>query len=173
MRTLVLGGARSGKSAFGESLLDPRQPVRYAATARPVDTEMTERIRLHQSRRPPGWELVEIGADPAPAFADLPHGAQLLIDGLTLWLAGAMENGHPEKSFDGLIARMRRVPDLIVVSDEVGGGIIPDNPAARRFRDLAGELHQQVAVACDRVILVTAGLPMVLKGPPLERDPGW
>jgi len=168
VRTLILGGARSGKSAFAESLLSGPKPVRYLATARPVDAEMAERIRRHRARRPAGWEVVEVDGDLSGAIAATPAGHRLLIDGLTLWLATLLEgDGPPGRPADGwadaVLASLQQAPDAVIVSEEVGGGIVPDNALARRFRDLAGELNQRVAAACDRVVLVTAGIPVEIK----------
>lgn len=166
MRTLVLGGARSGKSAYAESLLAGAAPVRYVATAWPVDEEMAERIRRHRERRPPTWELVEVAENLEPALSGLPEEGHLFIDGLTLWLASVLETvddvpGRVRAAVD----RIARLSNVVIVSEEVGGGIVPAHAAARRFRDLAGELNQRVAEVCDRVVLVTAGLPLELKRP--------
>jgi adenosylcobinamide kinase/adenosylcobinamide-phosphate guanylyltransferase len=166
VRTLVLGGARSGKSAFAESLVRGPGPVRYVATARPVDAEMAERIRRHRARRPEGWEVVEAGTDLAGALAGIPAGGRVLIDGLTLWLADLLERApDPAGPLEAALKELERVPDAIVVSEEVGGGIVPASALARRFRDLAGELNQRVAALCGRVFLVTAGIPIEIKGP--------
>jgi adenosylcobinamide kinase/adenosylcobinamide-phosphate guanylyltransferase len=169
LRTLVLGGTRSGKSAYAESLLDPKAPVRYLATLRvddtdPGDSEMAERIRRHRERRPDHWRVVTTGADLAPALHGVADGEQVLLDGLTLWLADVLgTDAEPTEAINAAVAALLQVPDLIVVSDEVGGGLVPENPLARRFRDLAGEMHQKLAAGFDRVVLVTAGLPLELK----------
>jgi adenosylcobinamide kinase/adenosylcobinamide-phosphate guanylyltransferase len=164
VRTLVLGGARSGKSAFAESLVTGPGPVRYVATARPGDAEMAARIRRHRARRPPAWEVVEVDRDLAGAIAATPAGHRLLIDGLTLWLATVLEGPpDPKADIDGVVERLGSVPEAVVVSEEVGGGIVPANALARRFRDAAGELNQRLAALCERVFLVTAGIPMEIK----------
>lgn len=165
MRTLVLGGARSGKSAFAESLVTGPGPVRYVATARPVDAEMAERIRRHRARRPGAWEVVEAGPDLAAAIAATPAGSRLLVDGLTLWLADLLERAPDVTDpVEAALKELQNAPHAVVVSEEVGGGLVPEGAPARRFRDLAGELNQRVAAACDRVFLVTAGIPLALKG---------
>jgi adenosylcobinamide kinase/adenosylcobinamide-phosphate guanylyltransferase len=142
--------------------------VRYLATARatthPIDDEMAERIHRHRERRPRTWEVVEVDGDLAGAIADTPPGHRLMIDGLTLWLAGLLTgDGLPDGWADAVLDRLAKVDEAVIVSEEVGGGIVPDNPLARRFRDLAGELNQRVAAACDRVVLVTAGIPLEIK----------
>jgi adenosylcobinamide kinase/adenosylcobinamide-phosphate guanylyltransferase len=165
VRTLVLGGARSGKSAFAESLVTGPGAVRYVATARPMDAEMAERIRRHRARRPASWEVVEPGPDLAAAIAATPAGSRLLIDGLTLWLADLLER-IPDVSdpVEAALKELQSAPHAVVVSDDVGGGLVPEGALARRFRDLAGELNQRVAAACDRVYWVTAGIPVPIKG---------
>lgn len=164
MRTLVLGGVRSGKSAWAESLFAERPQVRYVATARASDAQMAERIRLHRERRNARWEVVEVTCDLAAAVATVPAESALFIDGLTLWLASLMESdGDIETEIDRALGQLARVPELVIVSEEVGGGLVPTEPLARRFQDLAGELNQKVAALSDRVVLVTAGIPMELK----------
>lgn len=168
MRTLVLGGARSGKSAFAEALLADAAPVRYVATARPMDAEMAERIRLHRERRPAHWQVTEVEDDLAAAVTDSrAHHSDhwLLVDGLTLWLATVLErHADPRPKLDAALEALSSHPRVIVVSEEVGGGIVPADPFTRRYRDLAGEFNQQLATVCDQVVLVTAGLPLALKG---------
>lgn len=168
MRTLVLGGARSGKSAFAESLVGRARgagAVRYLATARPVDAEMAERIRRHRARRPEGWEVVEVGSDLAGVVAAAP-GPTLLLDGLTLWLATLLEaGGDPMGPVEAALKALEAAPAWVVVSEEVGGGLVPVNALARRFRDLAGEVNQRVAAISDTVYLVTAGIPQRIKAP--------
>jgi adenosylcobinamide kinase/adenosylcobinamide-phosphate guanylyltransferase len=166
MRTLVLGGARSGKSAYAESLLAGPRPVRYVATlhAAGPDPETAARIRRHRARRPASWEVVEAGADLAAVLAATPPGHRLLVDGLTLWLAALLDRDPaPEAAFGPVLDRLKAAPEVVVVSEEVGGGIVPPDPLARRYVDLAGALNQRVAALCDRVVLVAAGLPLELK----------
>jgi len=168
VRTLVLGGARSGKSAFAESLVAPAAgagPVRYLATARPVDAEMAERIRRHRARRPEGWKVVEVGSDLAGALA-APQGGAVMVDGLTLWLATVLEGADdPMGPVEAALKALEAAPRWVVVSEEVGGGLVPVNALGRRFRDLAGEVNQRVARLSDTVYLVTAGIPQKIKAP--------
>ena len=165
--TLVLGGARSGKSAYAERLIGDRGL--YLATAEAGDDEMAERIRAHRERRGAGWETVEEPLDLAGALeqhagADRP----VLIDCLTLWLSNLMADGRDvEAETRTLIERLGAMPcPLVLVSNEVGLGLVPATPLGRAFRDNAGRLNQRVAAAADRVIFVAAGLPMTLKDKP-------
>lgn len=162
MITLVLGGARSGKSAYAESLFGAGGV--YIATAQVLDAEMKERVTLHQSRRGQNWQTVEAPIDLAQALCD--HQGPALVDCLTLWtsnlLLGERDAGQ---EIDGVIEALgKRKGDCVLVANEVGLGIVPDNALARRFRDLAGIVNQKVAAAADRVVFVAAGLPLVLKG---------
>jgi adenosylcobinamide kinase/adenosylcobinamide-phosphate guanylyltransferase len=165
--TLVLGGARSGKSRHAEGLVD-RHPGRrvYLATAEILDSEMAERVKLHRDRRDGDWKTVEEPLELAAALkAETEQGAAVLVDCLTLWLGNLMgrERDVPAE-IDGLIAAIGQFGGPVVfVSNEVGLGIVPDNALARRFRDHAGILHQRLAEKADRVIFVAAGLPLQLK----------
>jgi adenosylcobinamide kinase/adenosylcobinamide-phosphate guanylyltransferase len=165
--TLVLGGARSGKSRYAESLITAQpSPWVYVATAQAGDAEMAERIAVHQSRRRSGWQTVEAPHDLALALEAAPANAPVLVDCLTLWLSNRMladadidaETGRLEEALD------RRAGPLVLVSNEVGFGIVPDNALARRFRDLQGRLNQRIAARADRVALLIAGLPLIVKG---------
>lgn len=166
--TLVLGGARSGKSRYAEWLIETFPPPWvYVATAEARDTEMAERIADHKRRRDGRWQTVEAPHALAEAVAAVPPGGSLLIDCLTLWLANLMESG-PD-----IEARTRALKDVlaqrsgptVVVSNEVGLGIVPDNALARRFRDLQGRLNQDLAAAAIRVVMMVAGVPVVVKSP--------
>jgi adenosylcobinamide kinase/adenosylcobinamide-phosphate guanylyltransferase len=165
---LVLGGARSGKSLFGERLVTDsgHSPV-YVATAEPRDAEMTERIAAHQARRGPAWRIVE---EPHALEAALAREAApdraVLVDCLTLWLSNLMEaEADIAARTNALCEMLPRVSGLVVlVSNEIGLGLVPDNPLGRAFRDAQGRLNQKVAAAVDRVVFVAAGLPLVLKG---------
>jgi adenosylcobinamide kinase/adenosylcobinamide-phosphate guanylyltransferase len=163
--TLVLGGARSGKSAYAERLLarHPRARV-YLATAEPGDGEMAERIRRHRERRGAGWSTIEVPLDLPEAIRAEPRA--LLVDCLTLWLSNLMAAGRdPDAAGEQLCAAIRRPGGpVVLVSNEVGWGIVPENALARAFRDHAGRLNQRVAAAADRVLFVAAGLPLALKG---------
>ena len=159
--TFVLGGARSGKSRHAEALLTAQPPPwRYVSTGQAFDSEMAERIAAHQAQRLPGWET-------AAAPLDLPGGLDtplpVLVDCLTLWVSNLLLAGR-EPDWPALAAALdARSAATVLVANEVGLGIVPDNALARRFRDLAGVLNQAVAARADRVVLVTAGLPLVLK----------
>jgi len=165
--TLVLGGARSGKSRYAEGLVD-RHPGRrtYLATAEALDAEMAERVKAHRARRDSDWKTVEEPLDLAQALkAETGQGAAVLVDCLTLWLGNLLgKERDVAAEIEGLIAAVGQFGGPVVfVSNEVGLGIVPDNALARRFRDLAGSLHQRLAEKADRVVFVVAGLPMNLK----------
>lgn len=166
--TLILGGARSGKSALAERLITAYggAPV-YVATATAGDAEMAARIQAHQSRRGATWRTVEEPLDLAGVIArESTPQSPLLVDCLTLWITNMLiDNIDIEHETARLIAALgeRRGP-IVLVSNEVGQGIVPDNALARRFRDEAGRLHQRVAAAADRVLFVVAGLAQTLKG---------
>ena len=171
MKELILGGARSGKSAFAQRrAIASGLEVVYLATAQAGDAEMAERIARHRAARPGDWGLVE---EPlALAAALCVHAAPnrcLLVDCLTLWLSNLLDAGDDRLDAETR-ALLNTLPDLpgqvLLVSNEVGQGIVPVNPLARRFRDEAGRLHQAVARLCDRVTLVVAGLPLTLKDCP-------
>lgn len=165
--TLVLGGARSGKSAYALSCVEgERGPWIYLATAEPGDKEMAARIAKHRLRRGAHWTTVEEPLDLAGALARVagPDGA-ILVDCLTLWLSNLMAAGRNiEGESRRLAETLPSVPGRVVfVSNEVGLGIVPANAEARAFRDHAGRLHQMIAEAADRVVFMAAGLPMVVK----------
>jgi adenosylcobinamide kinase/adenosylcobinamide-phosphate guanylyltransferase len=165
--TLVLGGARSGKSRYAEQVaMSSRPPWIYLATAESFDDEMATRIAEHKSRRSPDWQTIDAPLDLAGALAALPRSATVLIDCLTLWLSNAM---LADRDIDAEIQRLEAAVlahkgPLVLVSNEVGSGIVPENALARRFRDFQGLLNQRVAARADRVVLVVAGLPMIVKG---------
>lgn len=165
---LVLGGARSGKSAYGERLVaESGLDAVYIATAQPGDAEMAERIAEHRRRRGPAWRTVE---EPEALEARLGEvageGRAVLVDCLTLWLSNLMLAGADAVSRTESVCRTARtLPGLVIfVSNEVGLGLVPETPLGRRFRDAQGRLNQAVAAAADRVVFVAAGLPLVLKG---------
>jgi adenosylcobinamide kinase/adenosylcobinamide-phosphate guanylyltransferase len=164
--TLVLGGTRSGKSAYAESLLARHPAPVYLATAQPGDGEMEARIRHHRDRRHRGWTTVEEPLDLAVALAvHARRGNAVLVDCLTLWLSNLMGNGNDVAAeIERLAMTLPAVPaPVVLVANEVGLGIVPDNAAARAFRDHAGRLNQRLAALCQRVVFVAAGLPMTLK----------
>jgi adenosylcobinamide kinase/adenosylcobinamide-phosphate guanylyltransferase len=168
--TLVLGGARSGKSSYAEQLAEggPGACV-YLATATAGDAEMAARIARHQQRRGARWRTVEAPLDLASALsASATAEAVVLVDCLTLWLSNILfEELDVENECEKLIETLPGLAGpVILVSNEVGLGIVPDNALARRFRDDAGRLNQAVAAAAQSVVFVAAGLPLVLKPAP-------
>ena len=165
--TLVLGGARSGKSAYAERLIEALPPPwLYVATAEAWDDEMRARIVQHRARRPAGWETREAPRDLAGLLAGPATGRPVLVDCLTLWLTNVLlaELDLAAETATLVEACARHPGPLVLVSNEVGLSIVPDNALARRFRDEAGRLHQRLAALADRVVLTVAGLPLVVKG---------
>jgi adenosylcobinamide kinase / adenosylcobinamide-phosphate guanylyltransferase len=167
--TLVLGGARSGKSSYAESLVLGRgERTVYLATSEALDGEMSERVRRHRERRDARWQMIEEPLDLVSALQGAARAdTHILVDCLTLGLSNLM---HAERDIEaevaGLVAALPNLPGTVVfVSNEVGLGIVPDNALARRFRDHAGLLHQAVAGVADTVVFVVAGLPMFFKSP--------
>lgn len=164
--TFVLGGARSGKSMHAETLVTAYAgPWAYIATAQAYDDEMRRRIVEHCSRRGEGWETIEAPRDLAGALEQIPDGRPVLVDCLTLWLTNHMLGESDVAIQCARLAEILSRPrgPWVVVSNEVGLGIVPDNALARRFRDAAGRLNQQVAAASDTVVMMVAGLPMKVK----------
>lgn len=164
--TLVIGGARSGKSAWAEGLATAAgRPRLYLATAQPFDDEMAARIAHHRAGRQ-GWTTVETPHDLAAALAAVPADAVALVDCATLWLSNRMLAGADlAAEIPALLAALAACPaPVIVVTNEVGLSIVPDNALARRFRDEQGRLNQRMAAAADLVVALWAGLPLVLKG---------
>ena len=160
--TLILGGARSGKTARALALAAP--PRAYVATARPGDGEMAERIAAHKAEPGDYWDLIETETDLVGSIRGA-DGRTLLIDCLTLWLSNLMHREQdPEAETDGLIEALAaaRAP-VVLVSNEIGLGLVPMEPLSRRFRDAQGRLNQRVAAAATRVEFVAAGLPLRLK----------
>ncbi|MEU2040622.1 bifunctional adenosylcobinamide kinase/adenosylcobinamide-phosphate guanylyltransferase [Nocardia niwae] len=173
--TLVLGGARSGKSAYAEDIaIRSGGPVRYLATAvpDPADHDFAERIAGHRSRRPAGWSTVE-SADPAVILTDpTPTPVLTLIDDIGTWLTARIDardawdapRGTVSPDTDALVAAVAAYSgDLVIVSPEVGMGVIPATRSGRLFRDEIGTLNQRLAQVCDEAFLVVAGLPVRLK----------
>jgi adenosylcobinamide kinase / adenosylcobinamide-phosphate guanylyltransferase len=165
--TLVLGGARSGKSRYAESLITALpSPWIYLATAEARDAEMAERIARHRAERGERWETIEVPHHLAQAVTTAPPTNPLLIDCLTLWLSNRVladaDVASDTRELESALAR--RPGPIVLVSNEVGSGIVPDNALARRFRDLQGQLNQSIAARADRVVLLVAGLPLIVKG---------
>jgi len=164
--TLLLGGARSGKSVHAEKLVAALPaPWAYIATAEAYDDEMAERIALHRSRRGEDWRTVDAPLDLAGALRALPDGQPVLVDCLTLWLSNHMLAGDDVDALSSELAEVLSKPrgPWFAVSNEVGMGIVPDNALGRRFRDAQGRLNQRVAARADRVFFMVAGLPMQVK----------
>lgn len=168
MKSLILGGARSGKSALAERLaVESGLDVVYIATATAGDAEMAERIAHHRERRPAKWGLTEESLHLAAALKDAAAPNRcLLVDCLTLWLNNVIaDEALFQRERAALLETLPGLPGRIVlVSNEVGMGIVPLGELTRRYCDEAGRLHQELAQRCDRVIFVAAGLPLALKG---------
>ena len=164
---LVLGGAASGKSAYAETLvLNTSTHCIYLATAQAFDTEMQAKICRHQNRRGPAWSTIEAPLNAADVLGKLAEGQVCLLDCATLWLSNhLMAENEIEAEQSLLLHALRLCPArVVVVSNEVGHGIVPDNALARRFREAQGRLNIALAAEADLVVQVTAGLPQVLKG---------
>jgi adenosylcobinamide kinase/adenosylcobinamide-phosphate guanylyltransferase len=166
--TLVLGGARSGKSRYAETLVaDAVAAGTYIATAEAGDAEMAARIAAHRAQRGAFWRTVEEPLDLAGAIRRHAEPARpILVDCLTLWLSNLMGAGRVvAHESETLRAGLREaVGPVVLVANEVGLGLVPETPLGREFRDAAGRLNQDVAALADRVVFVAAGLPLVLKG---------
>ena len=165
--TLILGGARSGKSSYAEGLLTTLpKPWAYVATAQAFDDEMRQRINHHQARRGAGWVQYETPLDIAATLSGDAAGQPCLVDCLTLWLSNLMHADRDiARETEALVdALSKRSAPCIMVSNEVGLGIVPDNALARLFRDEAGRLNQRIAAVADCVVFIAAGLPITLKG---------
>jgi adenosylcobinamide kinase / adenosylcobinamide-phosphate guanylyltransferase len=166
--TLVLGGVRSGKSRFAQKLAEKASSVAFVATAKAVDAEMEDKIRRHQQERPKHWRTLEEPLDLARILSE--HAAQfdlLLVDCLTIFVANALEEGADaaNQRVDAFVKALRSTQtSVVLVSNEVGSGVVPGYLSGRQFRDLLGEVNQKVAVVADNVVLMIAGLPLVLKG---------
>ena len=181
MRELIFGGARSGKSALAEKrAAESGLQVVYVATAQALDGEMQRRIAHHRARRPVSWGLVESPLNLAATLRQhAAPGVCLLVDCLTLWLSNVLFSGDAARQAEAgeavdcrlfrdevqtLIDALPHLPGrIIMVSNEVGWGIVPMHAVSRLFADEQGRLNQRVAAVCDRVTLVAAGMPLVLK----------
>lgn len=175
MHSLITGGARSGKSRFALALATRHSRPAFIATAEPFDDEMRLRIERHQQERDERWFVIEEPVDLAGALRRLPGGIEIaVVDCLTVWLGNLMHRrGDSVRSGDlevyGEVAAFlaeldRTARPLVLVSNEVGLGIVPVSPLARAFVDLAGRLNQEVAARAQQVIFMASGLPLVLKG---------
>ncbi|MEJ2861893.1 bifunctional adenosylcobinamide kinase/adenosylcobinamide-phosphate guanylyltransferase [Actinomycetospora flava] len=172
-RVLVLGGTRSGKSAYAEALLDTDAPALYVATARGVDPaadpEWADRVAVHRARRPAGWRTAE-DAD-VPAVLRGAPADPVLVDDLATWVTGLLDDAGWERDAPSvsaaradLVAAVEGFAGrLVLVSAEVGLGVVPSTSAGRRFRDELGALNQELAAVCDEVWLLVAGVPLRLR----------
>ena len=164
---LILGGARSGKSAYAQVLAEACSPERlYLATGAPADEEMAARIARHQADRGAGWKTLEEPLEVASAL--LTHaqaGRVVVVDCLTLWLSNLMQAGRdPGDAVTALAEAMGALAGpVVLVSNEVGMGLVPDHKLGREFRDWQGRVNREIGAACDAVIFVAAGLPLQLK----------
>ena len=169
-RVLVLGGARSGKSRIALQVAASASPERtYIATAQAFDDEMRERIAQHRMERDASWRTIDAPLELCDSLRDLTApGKAVLVDCLTLWLSNiVLADRDPEPETERLVQSIREARGpLVLVSNEVGHGIVPSTPLGRRFRDAQGRLNQRVAEACDAVVFVAAGCPILLKPAP-------
>lgn len=169
---LVLGGARSGKSRFAMDVCNALDRKRiFLATAQALDQEMEERILRHRAERGPGWRTVEEPIELSSTIHKMDEqDTVMLIDCLTLWLNNLLmkyggDGEEIDRHIDDLVGQLSRIHGaVVVVSNEVGMGIVPENPLARRYRDFAGLLNQRVAGVADQVVVILAGQPLVVKG---------
>ena len=172
--TLVIGGCRSGKSAHAQSLAEriPGGPKVYIATCVPGDDEMRQRVAQHQALRGPAWTTAEVPIDLAGAVEQNQTGSRVvLVDCLTLWTTNLLMDKHSSSQIEKAVADLTQVLQtprcpIILVTNEVGTGIVPENRLARRFRDLAGWTNQQVAAAVNKVFWTVAGIPVKIKPQP-------
>lgn len=173
---LVLGGARSGKSRYAQEAAERTgRRLVYIATADAGDDEMMARIAAHQAARGPAWRTLEVSLLLVDALREAAApDAVIVVDCLTLWLSNLMLAGKDVlREGQGLAAAIGPLAGpVIFVSNEVGGGVVPDHALARQFRDAQGELNQSVAAACDAAVLISAGLPLRLK-PVTEMEPNF
>lgn len=163
--TFIVGGARSGKSRYAEGLAAKHRGAKtYIATAEVIDDEMRERIAAHREQRGNGWETVEVPLELCKELRDSRAGF-ILVDCITVWMGNLLHNGMDVKLEIAELCQVLRQSNarVVVVSNEVGSGIVPDIALARTFRDAQGLANQRIAEMADEVILVVAGLPMVLK----------
>ena len=165
--SLILGGAASGKSVFAEQLvMDTGQPRIYLATAQAFDGEMEAKVEKHLLQRGPDWQTIEAPHETAEALKDLPAESVVLLDCATMWLSNHLlaESDLVAEQDKLLNALTDCAARLVVVSNEVGLDVVPENKLARQFRNAQGALNQALARQADLAVLVVAGLPMVLKG---------
>ena len=169
------GGGASGKSAYAERVARlPKKPKTYIATLQPFDSEMREKVHKHQQDRGDDWTTIDAPIDLVSALGSVPESHIVLLDCVTLWLTNVMlAERDIEQEVAALLAALKRCEsDVVVVSNEVGLGIVPDNALARRFRNAQGRLNQLLAQQAETVVTVIAGLPLALKGelPQLDKE---
>lgn len=165
--TLILGGAASGKSRFAERLVGTfGLPKTYIATAEALDAEMERKIQRHIADRGDGWATIESPHDVPEVIGALEVGTAALLDCASVWLSNALLAEHPIGTRSAALLEAVDQSDgpLVIVSNEVGQGIVPDSKLGRQFREAQGKLNQDIAASADLVVLVVAGLPLVLKG---------
>jgi len=168
MKTLVLGGARSGKSHYAEQTVDQLQrQVIYIATAGAGDQEMQQRINMHQAQRPANWQLIEEPINLSEALFKSDNNTNvILVDCLTLWLSNVLaeNDSNTQARVNELVDAVSLVnTELVMVSNEVGQGVVPMGKLTRKFVDESGRMHQKLAQVCEHVVFITAGLPQILK----------
>jgi adenosylcobinamide kinase/adenosylcobinamide-phosphate guanylyltransferase len=169
--TLVLGGVRSGKSRFAQEYASRFSRVVFVATAKPSDAEMLNKIRRHQTERPKHWQTLEEPLELARVVAEqAPKFDVMLVDCLTIFVANLLEAAETDTSsvelrIERFLEALGAAPaSVVLVSNEVGSGVVPAYAAGRRFRDALGELNQRVAALADNAVLMVSGLPLALKG---------
>ena len=166
---LVVGGASSGKSAFALKLAGEKTKRAFVATAQPLDAEMGDRISRHRSVRGPGWDTAEVPLKLQRWFrANETTYDSIVLDCVTLWLSNLRERKVSDSRVPALVDKLicairMTAARVVVVSNELGGGLVPMDPETRRFRDLAGQVNQQFAKDADEVYVVMSGLPLRLK----------
>ena len=177
-KILVIGGCRSGKSSHALKLAEGMGKRRtFLATCQPTDDEMRDRVNRHRNARSPSWETLEVPLDLAGAITTRsPLADVLLVDCLTLWLSNLLAQTQAmarlRQHIDELAETVKAVPSAVVlVSNEVGAGIVPENRLARLYRDLAGWTNQAVAASCNRVVWTVAGIPVTIKPPMQNLNP--
>ena len=174
MLTLLFGGARSGKSTLAVQMAERQPlPVTFVATAEPFDDDLRERVRRHREERPPQWRTVECPVDLADAVRACPTDQYLVVDCLTVWMGNLFAHGHDAEGAEAagtalaaaLVQRRAAGGATVVVSNEVGMGVVPDTPLGREYRDSLGRVNQAVAAVADTTLLLVAGRAVRLHDP--------